>query len=159
MERSPTPKSHFGREGRDSTHKRSALEVDTRPPEPNNLRVSKPEIVRRIKTYSAANGFVYQYQFQEMHPTAKPSPRGNEYVYNVSADRKTMFTLRVVVSREALDLWAARSGRPLTGTEEYAVAKMRLFQAFDEEETLDTMRPAFQVNVENLDALIESLNL
>ena len=121
--------------------------------------MSKPEIVRRIKTYSAASGFVYQYQFQEVRPTVKPSLPGNEYVYNVSADRKTMFPLRVVVSREALEQWAARSGRSLTGTEQYAVAKMRLFQAFDEEDNLAQMRPVFQVDAGNLDALIESLNL
>jgi len=32
----------------------------------------------------------------------------------------------------ALEAWAAANGRSLTSSEEYAVAKMRLFQAFDE---------------------------
>lgn len=80
-------------------------------------------------------------------------------MYNVSADRKTMFPLRVVVSRETLEQWAVHSGRSLTSTEEYAVAKMRLFQAFDEEDNLAHSRPVLQVDAANLAALIESLNL
>ena len=33
----------------------------------------------------------------------------------------------------ALEAWAQTNGRALSSSEEYAVAKMRLFQAFDEE--------------------------
>ena len=70
-----------------------------------------------------------------------------------------MFPLRVVVSREAIERWAGHSGRSLNSTEEYAVAKMRLFQAFDQEDNLAQVRPVLQVDAGNLDGLIESLNL
>lgn len=119
----------------------------------------KPEIVRRIKSYSAASGFVYQYQFQDVKPAQRGPLAGNEYVYYVSADRKMMFPLRILVDRASLESWMKKSGRSLTGTEEYAVAKMRLFQAFDEDEDLAASRPELLVNEANLNSLLERLDL
>jgi hypothetical protein len=121
--------------------------------------MSKPETVRRIKSYSAASGFVYQYQFQDVHPQKRGESTGNEYVYYVSADRKTMFPLRIFVDRAALDRWSAQAGRVLTGTEEYAVAKMRLFEAFDETDDLASKRPDLAVDNSNIAALLERLDL
>jgi hypothetical protein len=119
----------------------------------------KPETVRRIKSYSAASGFVYQYQFHEVKPARRGSAAGNEYVYYVSADRKKMFPLQIFVARDAVERWSKQTGRSLTGTEEYAVAKMRLFQAFDEQEDLATARPELLVDESNLSALLEQLDL
>jgi hypothetical protein len=121
--------------------------------------MSKPETVRRIKSYSAAAGFVYQYQFQDVHPTTREAESGNEYVYYVSADRKTMFPIRIFVSRDAVTKWSKQTGRVLTGTEEYAVAKMRLFQALDEIEDFAVQRPELTVEESNLTALLERLDL
>jgi len=120
---------------------------------------TKPEIVRRIKTYSAATGYVYQYQFQSVHPAGEDASRGNEYIYYVSADRKTMFLTRIVVERAALDAWARQTGRALTGTEEYAIAKMRLFQAFDEVEGFGEAHPSLAVDDSNVAELIARLDL
>jgi hypothetical protein len=78
--------------------------------------MSKPETVRRIKSYSAENGYVYQYQFQDVHPSHRDAAKGNEFIYYVSADRKTMFPIRIFVRREALDQWTKQTGRVLTGT-------------------------------------------
>src|ERR1700730_151255 len=72
-------------------HVRSSGVVDTSPSPPNNAPMSKPETVRRIKSYSAENGYVYQYQFQDVHPAQRDAAKGNEFVYYISADRKTMF--------------------------------------------------------------------
>ena len=71
--------------------------VDTNADPPNNALMSKPETVRRIKSYSAASGYVYQYQFQDAHPAQRDAAHGNEFVYYVSADRKTMFPIRIFV--------------------------------------------------------------
>lgn len=133
--------------------------VDRPAEPPNNARMSKPETVRRIKSYSAATGFVYQYQFQDVHPTTREAESGNEYVYYVSADRKTMFPIRIFVSRDAVTKWSKQTGRVLTGTEEYAVAKMRLFQALDEIEDFAVKRPELTVEESNLTALLERLDL
>ena len=126
---------------------------------PNNLGMAKPETVRRIKSYSAESGYVYQYQFQGAHPAQQGSAKGNEYVYYVSADRKKMFPVRIFVGKHAIKKWDEATGRPLTGTEEYAAAKMRLFQAFDEGEELSATGPALVVDESNLNALLERLDL
>jgi len=121
--------------------------------------MAKPETVRRIKSYSAATGYVYQYQFQDVRPATQGERRGNEYLYYVSADRKTMFPIRIFIHRRALDSWPAQTGRPLTGTEEYAIAKMRLFQAFDDLEDFAASRPLLAVDDSNLAELIARLDL
>jgi hypothetical protein len=138
---------------------RHFAKIDTSRLQPNNAVMTKPETVRRIKAYSADNGYVYQYQFQDVHPAEKDGAPGNEYIYYVSADRKTMFPVRIFVRREALDGWTKETGRVLTGTEEYAVAKMRLFQALDEVEDFATKRPDLVVDKSNLGALLERLDL
>jgi hypothetical protein len=119
----------------------------------------KPETVRRIKSYSAASGFVYQYQFQDVHPAKRATVGGNEFVYYVSADRKTMFPIRVFVPRDALENWTKQTGRTLTGTEEYALAKMRLFEALDEVEDFAAKRPELAVDESNIGSLLERLDL
>jgi hypothetical protein len=121
--------------------------------------MTKPETVRRIKAYSAETGYVYQYQFQDAHPSERAGAAGNEYIYYVSADRKTMFPVRIFVRRDAMDDWTKKTGRVLTGTEEYAVAKMRLFQALDEVENFAATHPDLVVDESNLPALLERLDL
>jgi hypothetical protein len=133
--------------------------VDTGANQPNNAPMSKPETVRRIKSYSAENGYVYQYQFQDVHPAQRDGAKGNEFIYYVSADRKTMFPIRIFVPRETLDQWTRQNGRALTGTEEYAVAKMRLFQALDEIPDFAATRPELTVDAANLPSLLERLDL
>lgn len=137
----------------------TARQVDTRERAPNNGVMAKPETVRRIKSYSAASGFVYQYQFQDAHPAKGAAASGNEYIYYVSADRKTMFPIRIFVGRTALENWTKRTGRALTGTEEYALAKMRLFEALDEVDDFAAKRPELAVDESNIDALLERLDL
>src|SRR5580704_7498466 len=117
-----------------------------------------PAPVRRIKSYSAASGFVYQYQFYELHAARRGSAAGNEYIYYVSTDRKTMFPLRIFVRGDAVENWAKKYGRPLSGTEEYAIAKMRLFQAFDEVEGLSAAHTDLVVDDSNLEPLLSQLN-
>lgn len=126
---------------------------------PNNLGMAKPETVRRIKSYSAESGYVYQYQFQDAHPVQQGSAKGNEYVYYVSADRKKLFPVRIFVGQQAIKKWGEATGRALTGTEEYAAAKMRLFQAFDAGEELSATGPALIVDESNLNALLQRLDL
>jgi len=119
----------------------------------------RPEAVRRVKSYSAATGYVYQYYFYESEKARRGNSAGTEYVYMVSVDRKHVFPLKVFVAKEALQEWSGRTGQQLTGTEEYAVAKMRLFQAFDELEELAVKSPQLSVDATNVDALLAQLDL
>ena len=92
----------------------------------------RPDAVRRVKSYSAADGYVYQYYFFEGNRAQRHGRPGGEFTYVISADRRSAFPFKIFVRQSALDAWAKRNGRSLTSSEEYAVAKMRLFQAFDE---------------------------
>lgn len=112
-----------------------------------------------MKSYSAATGYVYQYYFYEVEKSTRGASAGTEYVYMASVDRKHVFPVRIFVAKAALEKWSARTGRAFTGTEEYAVAKMRLFQAFDEVEGLSAKTPDLRVDELNLDELLSQLDL
>jgi hypothetical protein len=92
----------------------------------------RPDAVRRVKSYSAADGYVYQYYFFEGNRAQRHGSPGGEFTYVVSSDRRSAFPFKIFVKQSALDAWAKQNGRALSSSEEYAVAKMRLFQAFDE---------------------------
>ncbi len=125
--------------------------------------MAKPEAVRRIKSYSAANGYVYQYYFYELNRVSVDGEAAGEFVYAISADRGTSFGLRIFVMQAALEAWARANRRALTSSEEYAVAKMRLFQAFDEGVVPRTAEAAREVRLvvdkTNLDTLLGMLNI
>jgi hypothetical protein len=125
----------------------------------NNPCMPRPEAARRVKSYSAATGYVYQYYFYEVEKKRRGSVPGTEYVYMVSVDRQRVFPVRIFVQQDALEKWSARTGQKLTGTEEYAVAKMRLFQAFDEMEGLAEKTPELLVDNSNLEALLSELDI
>ena len=119
----------------------------------------RPEAAHRVKSYSAATGYVYQYYFYEVEKSKRGATPGTEYVYMASVDRKHTFPVRIFVKKETLEKWTARTGREFTGTEEYAVAKMRLFQAFDEVEDLSSKTPDLLVDESNLETLLSQLDL
>ena len=121
--------------------------------------MTRPEAVRRVKSYSAATGYVYQYYFYEVQKTRRRASAGSEYVYMVSVDRKTVFPLKIFVAREGIENWSRAAGRVLTGTEEYAVAKMRLFEALDEVPDLAAEQPELVVDGSNIEALLSRLDI
>jgi hypothetical protein len=125
--------------------------------------MTRPDAVRRIKSYSAANGYVYQYYFYEVNRIRGDQGPAGEFIYAISADRKTSFGLRIVVQQSALEAWAKVNGRALTSSEEYAIAKMRLFQAFDAGEVPLSAEAAEDVNLRvdegNLEELLGLLNI
>jgi len=121
--------------------------------------VARSESVRRIKSYSAATGCVYQYYFTEVRKARRGFTAGREYIYMVSANRKALFPVAIFVAGDALRKWAQAAGRELTGTEEYAVAKLRLFEAFDELQNLGVAPPDLRVDQSNLEALLARLDI
>jgi hypothetical protein len=125
----------------------------------NNLCMARPEAAHRVKSYSAATGYVYQYYFYEVNKAKRGAVAGTEYVYMASVDRKHVFPVKIFVAKEALEKWSAQTGREFTGTEEYAVAKMRLFQAFDDVENLAEKTPDLIVDGSNLEELSSQLDL
>jgi hypothetical protein len=123
----------------------------------------RPDAVRRVKSYSAADGYVYQYYFFEGDRAQRGGNPGGEFTYMVSADRRSAFPFIIFVAQAALDAWAGVNGRPLSSSEEYAVAKMRLFRAFDEGsvQSAPAGQPAREVLVDesNLESLLVQLGI
>jgi hypothetical protein len=95
------------------------------------LRGAPP--VRRIKSYSAQSGYVYQYSYEGQRPAS--SEGGVEFAFLTSADRKNWHKVSVVVDTPPVAAWERVHGRTLSSTEWYALAKMSLFAAFDERAT------------------------
>jgi hypothetical protein len=115
------------------------------------IPLSGTPAVRRMKTYSAQSGYVYQYYYE--------GHRGATFVFSVSADRKTWSAVTVAVRDRALESWEQAHARELSDTERYAVAKMALFQAFDEPPTPAGMRAPVEVRPADVEAIIETLGL
>src|ERR1039457_3896517 len=61
--------------------------------------------VRRLKTYSAQSGYVYQYFYEGQRPFPSGGESGLEFVFTVSADRKSWHAVSVLVAEEALRAW------------------------------------------------------
>jgi len=115
--------------------------------------------VRRLKTYSAQSGYVYQYYFEGHRPFGSGDSRGVEFVFRISPDRKKWHTTAVLVSAAALRDWECSHERELSSTEQYAIAKMALFQAFDERAEPAQMHQDVQLRSADVEAIVETLGL
>lgn len=115
---------------------------------------------RRVKSYSAETGFVYQYVFRGQKRTHRGWLRaGTEYSFDVSGDRKHNFIVPVFVGDEARRSWEQKHGRALSPTEQYAAAKMRLFRAFDQIEKLEEETGNVVVDAVNIEELLSPLDI
>ena len=115
----------------------------------------------RYKTYAGETGVSYQYFFEGRRRVVRPEGQGpgTDFTFVVIADQYPPFVLKVFVADRALAAWRETHGRELDPTEQYAVAKMRLFRAFDEDEHLREERPSLIVDESNTEALLEPLDL
>lgn len=112
--------------------------------------------VRRQKTHSAESGYVYQYFYEGRRP--HPSG-GEEFVFQVTADRRTLFPATIVIPTAVLTEWQQDERRELLSKERYAIAKLMLFRAFDERESPDAMRQLIMLDRPLLDEIAEVLGL
>ena len=115
--------------------------------------------IRRQKTYSGQTGYVYQYYYEGHRPFHRDRAAGTEYVFNVSADRKTYIGVSVLLDNAALAAWQSRHGRDLTASERYAIAKIALFQAFDERPNPAAMSADVHVRPADVDAILTTLDI
>jgi hypothetical protein len=117
--------------------------------------------LRRMKTYTGGQGYVYQYYFVGKRAALADAAEApaSEYVFDVTSDRKTTFAVSVFLPDEALRGWAARHGRALTEAEQYGAVKMRLFRAFDEIEDMLAQGRRLVVNEESLEAALGALGV
>lgn len=117
--------------------------------------------IRRMKTYTGGQGYVYQYYFVGDRPVpAKGAQEASkEYIFDVTSDRKVTFAVSVLVPEKAVQAWAAHHGRPLTDAEQYGAVKMRLFQAFDEVEDLKSHGRQLSLDSETLEKALVTLGV
>jgi hypothetical protein len=106
-----------------------------------------PGAARRLKTYSAQTGYVYEYFFVNQ--------AGHRYRFDVSATRKDYAPVVVEIDQEELTRAAARE---LSAVEEYAIAKMSLLQAFDEREPSALATPVKPTRAD-FDGILTTLDL
>ena len=116
-------------------------------------------LTHRMKTYSGESGTVYQYYFLKSQERKRWWNRiGTAFRFHVTSNRKQFFVVEVLVEDQALQAWERAHGRALVEAEQYAAAKMRLFQAFDESDRPEKIVDV-RVSESNIDLLLEPLGL
>lgn len=90
--------------------------------------------LRRMKTYTAQTGYVYQYYFvgRRAALASDSEAPATEYIFDVTSDRKTTYAVSVFLGPNVLRVWQDTHGRQLSDPEQYAAVKLRLMQGFDE---------------------------
>jgi hypothetical protein len=113
--------------------------------------------IRRLKTYTGSQGYVYRYYFVGKRPSLLSE--STEYVFDVTSDRKLTYAVSVSLARQVVAAWGVAHGRALTDSEQYAAVKMRLFRAFDEVEDMQAHGLRLQVDLQLLEESLSSLGV
>jgi len=117
--------------------------------------------VRRLKTYTAQTGYVYDYYFVGKRSALADDPLApaTEYIFDISSDRKTTCAVSVFLSPHALQTYTHSHGRTLSEPEQYAAVKLRLMQALDEITDMISYGRRLTLEAESLPALLESVGI
>jgi hypothetical protein len=123
--------------------------------------------IRRLKTYTGSQGYVYQYYFVGKRPAAAPDADksdthpvdANEYIFDVTSDRKLTYAVSVFLPQQVVAAWAESHGRTLADSEQYAAVKMRLFRAFDELEEMQAHGRQLEIDSQSLEESLASLGV
>jgi hypothetical protein len=117
--------------------------------------------IRRLKTYAGAQGYVYQYYFvgQRAALADDPEAPATEFVFDVTSDRKSTFAVSLFLPAKAVARWEQAHGRPLSDTEQYATAKLRLFRSFDEVDDMKVHGRRLVIDAELLEEALASLGV
>jgi hypothetical protein len=113
--------------------------------------------IRRLKTYTGSQGYVYQYYFVGKRLAATSG--ANEYIFDVTSDRKLTYAVSIFLPHQVVSAWAESHGRPLSDSEQYAGVKMRLFRAFDELEEMQAQGRQLQIDLQSLEKSLASLGV
>ena len=123
--------------------------------------MSKVQAVRRLKTYTSAQGYVYQYYFvgERRALSDDPEAPATEFVFDVTSDRKQTYAVSVFLPDSTVATWSKGHGRPLSEAEKYAAAKLRLFRAFDELDDMMTKGRRLTIDANLLEEALSSLGV
>jgi len=113
--------------------------------------------IRRLKTYTGSQGYVYQYYFVGKRPAA--AANATEYIFDVTSDRKLTYSVTVTLAHETVAAWAQAHDRTLSESEQYAAVKLRLFRAFDEVEDMQSNGRRLEIDLSALEGSLASLGV
>jgi hypothetical protein len=117
--------------------------------------------VRRLKTYTGSQGYVYQYYFVGKRAALPDDPEApaTEFVFDVTSDRKLTYAVSVFLPDSTRAAWSQSHGRPLNDAEQYAAVKLRLFRAFDELEDVKADGRRLRIDGALLEEALSSLGV
>ena len=123
--------------------------------------------VRRLKTYTGSQGYVYQYYFVGKRAAPASASRephahqsdASEYIFDVTSDRKLTYAVSIYLPQQVVASWAESHGRRLSDSEQYAAVKLRLFRAFDEVEDMRQNGRQLQIDEQSLEESLASLGV
>jgi len=117
--------------------------------------------VRRLKTYTGAQGYVYQYYFVGKRAALPDDPEvpATEFIFDVTSDRKLTYSVSIFLPQGPLEEWSKAHGRSLNDAEQYAAAKLRLFRAFDELEDVKANGRRLSIDSALLEEALSSLGV
>jgi hypothetical protein len=125
---------------------------------PLNLKFAP---LRRLKTYTGAQGYVYQYYYVGKRAALPDDPEApaTEFIFDVTSDRKLTFAVSVFLPNTTRDAWSSAHGRPLNDAEQYGAVKLRLFRAFDEIEDMKAAGRRLTIDAASLEAALTTLGV
>ena len=117
--------------------------------------------VRRLKTYTGAQGYVYQYYFVGKRAALPDDPEApaTEFIFDVTSDRKLTYSISVFLAQAPLGAWRQTHARELNDAEQYAAVKLRLFRAFDELADVKAEGRRLSIDTQLLEEALASLGV
>jgi len=117
--------------------------------------------VRRMKTYSGAQGYVYEYYFVGKRAALADDSEApaTEFIFDVTSDRKLTYAVSIFLPQAPLDEWSRKHGRALNDAEQYAAVKLRLFRAFDDLADVKAEGRRLRIDAALLDEALASLGV
>lgn len=114
-----------------------------------------------MKTYSGAQGYVYEYYFVGRRAALPQDPEApaTEFIFDVTSDRKMTYSISIFLPQGPLTAWCRSHGRALNDAEQYAAVKMRLFRAFDELEDVKADGRRLRIDSQLLEEALASLGV
>jgi hypothetical protein len=115
--------------------------------------------LRRVKTYTAQTGLVYEYYFVGQREASSSGIPATEYIFDVISDRRARYSVSVYVRQDGVERWAAGHGRKLSAPEQYAAAKLRLQHGFDDIGDMLAEGRSLYVDAGNIEEVLTPLDL
>jgi len=114
-----------------------------------------------MKTYSGAQGYVYEYYFVGKRAALAEDAEApaTEFIFDVTSDRKLTYAVSIFLPQAVLEEWNRKHGRMLNDAEQYAAVKLRLFRAFDDLADVKTEGRRLRIDIQLLDEALASLGV